>query len=521
MRILVVDDNKSIRKNIKIELENHGFQVFEASNGFDALDILLSTSVDLITMDVEMPNLNGFETYKRLRSSEWKKSLKLKDFLPPPVIFITEQDTFEERIKGFNHGAIEFLSKPILKGELVNRIQKILNPKTIFNGLTALVAEDSKVVRFLLKDILTAEGIDVLEAENGYEALEIYKQNQSKIDLIVTDVIMPQMSGEELCKKIRYGMKNENIPIFFLSSLNEQSYILKMFRAGGTDYLSKPFTKEEFLARLHVHLNVVILNKNLKKNIEELKKLNKLKDNFLAICSHDLKSPITSIKGYAEIMSSQTVDDQTTKNYAKQIFSSSEFLISLVNDLLSLSQIQTEDQPLETYPISIQESIEDTLSTLNPMAKSKNITIESRTKSQTDWILGNHTALQRIVTNIITNSIKFTPKEGRIELLLQEVENDRLELAIRDNGVGMSKEKLNSIFQPFSRTSDLGTEGEAGTGLGYSIIRNLIGKLNGQLDVTSNLGKGTLVKISFPQIREQDLSNYSFNKKLSLQVNKV
>ncbi len=514
MRILVVDDNKSIRENIKLELNNHGYEVIEAKNGFDALDLLLSTTVDLITMDVEMPNLNGFETYKRLKSSEWKKNLALKDFSPPPVIFITEQDTFEERIKGFNQGAIEFLSKPILKGELVKRIQKILNPKNIFDGLTALIAEDSTVVRFLLKDILTAEGIHVLEAENGYEALEIYKQNQSKIDLIVTDVIMPQMSGEELCKKIRYGMQNENIPIFFLSSLNEQSYILKMFQAGGTDYLSKPFTKEEFLARLHVHLNVVMLNKNLQNNIQELKKLNKLKDNFLAICSHDLKSPITSIKGYAEIMSSQSVDEKTTKNYAKQIFSSSEFLLSLINDLLSLSQIQTEDQPLETYPLSIQESIEDALSTLNPLAKSKNITIESKNKCQTDWILGNPNALQRILTNIITNSIKFTSREGRIELLLHEVENDRLELAINDNGVGMSKEKLNSIFQPFSRTSDLGTDGESGTGLGYSIIRNLIGKLNGRLDVTSNLGKGTLVKISFPQIREEDLTNFSLKQKL-------
>ena len=334
MKILVVDDSSSHRAIAKMELEKGGYEIVEAVDGQDALDVLEKTPVDLITLDVEMPRLDGYEVFEKIRQ---------RDENTTPVIFVTGRDTLEERERGFSVGAIDYIVKPFTSGELLSSVDRCLKPETTFQSLTALVVDDSAPIRTMVSEMLKQEGLSVILAEDGRQALDILKEKFRDIDLVVTDIMMPHVDGKELCLTIRKQPVLKNIPVFFMSTLSEKSSILEMFRAGGTDYFVKPFTKEEFLARLKVHLDVRLLNKQLNNNVLELKKLNQLKQDFLAICSHDLRNPLSVIMSYVEYMKiDNDLSDEHTESLGA-IWSSAEFVLDMVSDLLDLIKLQSND----------------------------------------------------------------------------------------------------------------------------------------------------------------------------------
>ncbi|MCH8156358.1 MAG: response regulator, partial [Nitrospinae bacterium] len=150
MKILVVDDSSTFRAIARKELEEEGgYEIIEAEDGEIALETLMSTPVNLVTMDVEMPGLNGYEVCKKIRSEEYSSKIIGSANNPLPLIFITGNDSLEERAKGFEAGAADFITKPFLSGELLASVDRLLKPENKFKGLTALVADDSQVVRFI------------------------------------------------------------------------------------------------------------------------------------------------------------------------------------------------------------------------------------------------------------------------------------------------------------------------------------------------------------------------------------
>jgi len=295
MKVLVVDDSSAFRAIARKELDKCDCEIIEAVDGEDALNILSSTPVDLITMDVEMPGMNGYETFKKLSSDEYKNSLEVI-FDTPPVIFVTSHDSLEERRKGFNVGALDYVTKPFAPGELLELVNSQLYPETLYEDMKVLIAEDSPTLRKILTDIFQKEGITVFEAPDGKEAFEIIKTNLKDIDLILSDFMMPKLNGIELCKKIRVDLNHKGVPIILMSSEAQSSQVLEMFKAGATDYLNKPFPKEELLARIKVHMEVRFKNRQLSKTVSELKRLTKQLD---AISRTD---PLTKLPNRRDIL---------------------------------------------------------------------------------------------------------------------------------------------------------------------------------------------------------------------------
>lgn len=263
MRILIVEDSAVTRKIIKRELTPGGFEFFDAEDGEQALIIAKDHAPDLITLDVDMPNLDGFQTCANLRSLSFKSDADPMSSRRIPIVFITSSDSEEERARGFEVGATDFLAKPFSEGELLNVVNKILKPQNILQGTTALVVEDSETIRHAVGDILRRQGVTVLEAAEGGAALEWARNSDIHIDLIVTDYIMPGMDGEELCFRIRNDLKLNDVPIIVLSGVESKPAIVGLFKAGATDFLIKPFAIEELLARINVHLQISLLNKKL------------------------------------------------------------------------------------------------------------------------------------------------------------------------------------------------------------------------------------------------------------------
>ena len=274
-RILVVDDSQTIRMQIREELEQGGYEVVEAKNGLEALIFAASpTPPDLITLDIEMPKMDGFETCRKLRETHYARFFNKSEDYRVSIIFITGNDTLEDRNKGFELGAVDFITKPFQKGEVLTAVNKILNPPEAQSGIKALVADDNIVARKIASLCLSREGIEVFEAEDGEQAYDIIRNSGQRMDIVLTDLVMPNMDGMQLCRKIRQDLGKQDIPIIVLTAMSDLSGILDVFKVGASDYLVKPFSKEELLARINVHIERSQVNRQLRKTIKLLKEAN-------------------------------------------------------------------------------------------------------------------------------------------------------------------------------------------------------------------------------------------------------
>ncbi len=265
--ILIVDDSSTMRRIIAKELTDAGHEVIEAKNGMEALSIIewMDEKPDLITLDIDMPVMGGFEVCRRLLA---KRQEPDADKAAIPIVFVSAVDNLDNRRRGFQLGVTDFISKPFKPHVIRDIVQRILFAQDQFSGMAALVVEDSQSVRNIIKKILTRLGLQVVTAEDGLEALAIIEGGKTIFDLIITDYMMPEMRGDELCNIIRQKTAFDQVPLFMVSAFQDMELILTLFKIGVTDYLHKPFIEEELLARVGSHLRA-------RKYVLEVEELNK------------------------------------------------------------------------------------------------------------------------------------------------------------------------------------------------------------------------------------------------------
>jgi len=496
--ILIVDDSKLIRSIIKDELKND-YEIAEAVNGLEALRMISDNTFipDLITMDLEMPEIGGFDTCKKLYSKEFSKYFKNQDNNKVPIVFITAHDNLNDRKKGFLLGAADFITKPFSKGDIINTVDKILKPNNRLKNLKVLIVDDSSSARFIIASALRIEGMNVLEAENGIRAYEIICKHMEDIDLVITDLIMPEMGGGELCKKIRTELGLIDLPVIIFTGMADQSEILKIYKAGGTDYINKPFIKEEMLARIIVQLEKAQLNKRLRQTISELRSANKIKDNLLAVSSHDLRSPLTGIFSLSGILLERNDLDTELKEAFSHIKDTSEFMLNLIEDMLNVSRIESSFNKTKMSKLALTEIVETSVNAFKDLSSNKHQKLIFIKNCNNDLIYGNKQYLIRVMNNLLSNAIKFTGENGEISV---EIDNNTKYVIIKviDTGIGIPEEKLDILFDKFTKLSKPGTSGERSTGLGMSIVKKIVEIHNGDIQVESKINSGTTIMLTLP-----------------------
>lgn len=500
MKILAVDDSAAVRKKIRIELEEGGYEVFEAVDGVDVFKVLLTLRPDLITLDVDMPNMNGFDACRKLREDRYDRLFRDQKGRRIPIVFLTASDTLEGRARGFEAGATEFIVKPFDKGELLKAVNRILKADDLLHGLTAVVVDDSRIARNIVTDFLMILGVNVLEADNGVEAIRHIKANIATVDIVITDLEMPEMGGEELCRQIRKELLLRDLPVIVLTAMPERGTLLKLFDAGATDYLIKPFVQEELLARLKVHLDVRLLNMELQSRLDTLKKFDRMKDRFLAVCSHDLRSPLNGIISLTSLMQEEENLTDENKEFLAMIVQSGEYLLSLIDNLLDIHRIASDDAEMDMKPISILDVAKTSIDALKFLAYPKNIELSVEDRSGGRKINGDTLSLTRVVNNLLSNSIKFTPRGGKVSVRIEAVDESHISLTVSDTGVGISEKKLKKFLETKKLSSERGTEGESGTGLGLTIVREIADKHDAVFTLKSTVGAGSEFIITFPAI---------------------
>ncbi|MCP4132196.1 MAG: response regulator [bacterium] len=265
-KILVADPSKTVRTVIRFELEQEGYEVIEAKDGNQALEHAKTSSPGLIMLDLETPSPDGFNIFKLLQEEGLQNV---------PVIFITANNSPVARERSFQLGAVDFIVKPFAKGTIGQSVNKILRSHSSSRQLSALIVDDDSVSRKFLRKKLEAKGFKIHEAKNGKKGFEIMKARRNEIEILITDIEMPEMTGEDLCVKVRKELLLNNIPIIFLTSTSDRSELNELLKSGGTDYLIKPFSNEELDARILVHTEKVLLSRSLRQTAESLQYANK------------------------------------------------------------------------------------------------------------------------------------------------------------------------------------------------------------------------------------------------------
>ncbi len=279
-RILVVDDSATIRTTIRKELEAGGYLVDEAADGISALAKATGQETpDCITLDVEMPRLDGFATCRKLREPRYARFFAHHPGGQVPVIFVTGLDNLDGRVKGFQLGATDFIAKPFNRGEILSAVDRVLRPESIYQHMTALVVDDSLLIRNIVGQCLQKFGLTVLEAADGREAMALLGGHTSSIDIVITDFNMPEVNGDQLCRHLRSELGMRHVPVLFLTAADEQDTIIDLFKAGATDYVTKPFVQEELEARVRVHLEARKLFSQL---FDEVRTRKKAEEELLA-----------------------------------------------------------------------------------------------------------------------------------------------------------------------------------------------------------------------------------------------
>jgi len=334
MKILIVDDDSLIRKIIRKELEPAGFEIIEAHDGKEGLEKLSTVkNIDLVTLDMEMPVMNGFEVLSWLQKKEFSSRLEFANNTDVPVILVTANDTRKVRDKGFNLGASNFVVKPFSKGELLNAVNKILKPNDYFQDLCVLIVDDSKTTRKFIVSSIRELGVTIYEADDGETAYSLLKKLKNQIDLIISDLNMKRMDGDELCRNVRTKLGLTNLPFIFLSANEDRNVILQLFKVGATDYISKPFIKEELLARMNVHLAHRKMNKMQIQTISELKAMKRLKSVVTSLFTKDLRPLLQSIIDSAKHVAHQDYKSNNLDSIIKNISSSSQALLYKINHI--------------------------------------------------------------------------------------------------------------------------------------------------------------------------------------------
>ncbi len=417
-----------------------------------------------------------------------------------------------------------------------------------------LIVEDSPTQLEQLKYILEQNGYSVRTAREGKTAYDMVVQN--KPDLIISDIVMPEMDGYELCQKVKSNPEFRDISIMLLTNLSDPKDVIKGLQSGADNFLTKPYNEHFLLSRV----SYILLNKELrqdtsssdmgihivfggqkyfinsdrmqiidlllstyenaiqkngelaeankqllnmhreiaKKNLE-LEKLNEEKNKFLRIAAHDLRNPISAILSFSVLLMEETWTrlDENEKEFLNIIKDSGEFMLKLLNELLDLSIIESGNLHLNLEEIEITDLIYRNIALNRIIAEKKNINILFTSGFAKQRVKVDPVKTEQVLNNLISNAIKFS-HTGKEIVVSADLKDDVCQIAVSDQGQGIPPADQQKLFQPFAKRSVLSTAGERSTGLGLSIVKKIVEGHGGKIWVESEVGKGTTFFVTFP-----------------------
>ena len=363
-----------------------------------------------------------------------------------------------------------------------------------------LVVDDEPVNLAVMENNLSFAGYKIITATSGPDALTKLKTHPP--DIVLLDVMMPNMSGYDTARKIREKLNEEQLPIIFLTAKNQLDDLITGFESGGNDYITKPFFKDELLARVHAHVKVSILANELIQAQQLAHAASHAKSNFLAVMSHEFRTPLNHIIGFSELLQEDAeehgLDEFITD--LQNIEKAGKNLLIMVSNVLAVTAAEKANPTLDLQAYAVRTLTQAIIEPFSAQATTNNNNLTVAYADAIGDMITDAKRVKTIVDNILQNACIFT-ENGQINVnVLRENQagKDWINFIIADTGAGIDADKQPRIFQPFTQADESSTRKHGGIGLGLALAQINCRALGGQIDLQSEVGKGSVFTVRLP-----------------------
>jgi two-component system, sensor histidine kinase and response regulator len=364
------------------------------------------------------------------------------------------------------------------------------DPGSEFIPARIVAVDDQEANLQVLQGMLGDAGYELVPATSGARALRLIAAQPP--DLILLDAMMPEMDGFEVCRQIRAKPELGEIPIIFLSAVDDKAFVVRALESGAVDYLTKPFNRAELLSRVKTHLA-------LKQARDRLKRVAEDKDELLGILAHDLKNYLGAMQMSAEILNgwASKLGDASMTKMSVNILNASDQMFSYVKEFLA-NAAADRGYALKLEQVSIADPLASAVQRYSEAARRKSLVFREDYPAQSPLVSADRGALEQVIDNLVSNAVKFSPPDRSIWLSIGVASDGWTELRVRDEGPGCDEHDHANMFARYRRLSARPTAGESSTGLGLSIAKRHMNGMNGELRCESELGHGATFVVGFP-----------------------
>jgi len=361
-------------------------------------------------------------------------------------------------------------------------------PRSSSSSLILVVDDEPKNIQ-VVGPLLLKQGHEIIAAGSGEEALA--KLRTARPDLILLDVMMPGITGFELCRRLQAQEEWRDVPVIFLSAVTDKSFIMEALGAGAVDYVTKPFHGPELLSRVQVHLNLQNTRKRLAATIEE-------RNRLVEVVAHDLKNPLGGVQ-FAAAMLAESTDtlDQRQVTLVGSIKESVSRALEIVGSLLQTRRLEEAKAQMGCVPLCLREYAEQAIKAFTQHGRTKNIALELESDYEHLPVTADRRSLLCSLENLVSNAIKFSPKGSSVKVqLLNDGKSGVFRIA--DQGPGVQPEERDLLFRKFTRLSARPTGGEISTGLGLHIVHELVDAMGGRVHYEDTGNGGACFVLALP-----------------------
>ena len=528
-RILVADDDLERLNAIAAQLQREGFLVIQAQDGLEALDRAREEPPDAIILNLLLRRIDGLRVTEILKSNPATTNI-------PVLLTAGVHVDADEGKRALAAGADRFLGDLGLLStgagrelgagqDLIQAVQALLGAEPESDPRPILLAiDDDPDNRAFLTKAVSRQGFEVVTAPNA-------TQGRRQLDgrrpaLIFLDVQMPEESGLTLLPQMLRDYP-ESV-VVMMTAYGSEQVAAEALRGGADDYIAKPIDlqrlrellernlekqrlraeRQSLVARLkdsnrylmRQHAALRRADEEILQVNRQLEQSNRYKSEFLANMSHELRTPLNAILGFSEILLDPTMNLTTGERteFLRNIHSSGQHLLGLINDILDLAKIEAGKMELHTEELQVAEVLQEVTAILEPMARQQGLRLTTIGATEAGVIKADRSKVKQVLYNLLSNAVKFTPAPGHITLTVKDTD-EQLTIAVKDTGIGIKPEDLPKLFREFEQIDGSYTRRYQGTGLGLALCRRFVQMHGGRIWAESQFGKGSIFTFTIPR----------------------